>query len=70
MTVMKLASMVAEIHNPVWLNQGLQVRVTIKDVRKIWARVDFLIAPLEGSGECWVSSEKVTGSHLKNSWPS
>ena len=37
---------------------------TVKDVRKVYNRIDLLVSPESGSGEGWVSLERVerTGS--------
>lgn len=39
---------------------SLTVPVTIADVRQAYGRTDFLIKPVNGSGERWVNSERVT----------
>ncbi len=39
---------------------GLRIDVAILDIRKVWARIDYLVTPLQGSGEKWVSSDRVT----------
>lgn len=40
--------------------EGLMVPVVIKDLREVWGRMDFLVSPVGGSGEKWVSAERVT----------
>lgn len=35
------------------------IKVIVKDVRKVWGRIDFLIEPVAGEGEKWVSSERI-----------
>lgn len=42
------------------LVDGLGVPVRILDVRQVWGRVDYLVTPEGGTGETWVSSERVT----------
>ena len=41
--------------------EGLTFKVEIADVRKAFGRVDYLILPLvgQGSGEKWVSQERI-----------
>lgn len=63
MGVMELARKTTEIVNPVYRTHGLSVRVKILDVRQVFSRVDFLITPIAGTGETWVSEEMITGSH-------
>ena len=38
----------------------LKFPVIIKDVKKVWDRVDCLITPVNGSGETWVSLRRLT----------
>jgi hypothetical protein len=38
---------------------GLQIEVKIKDMRKIYSRVDYLVEPISGKGMSWVSSDSV-----------
>ena len=40
-------------------HDGLSVRVRILDGRQAYGREDVLVTPLEGSGERWVSAERV-----------
>jgi hypothetical protein len=40
--------------------EKLDVGVTILDVRQVWGRVDVLVEPCAGSGQQWVSSDRVT----------
>jgi hypothetical protein len=35
-------------------SKGVTVTVRIEDIRESYGRIDFLIAPLAGTGECWV----------------
>jgi len=37
----------------------LAIRVSIKDVRSAFGRYDFLVEPVSGAGEAWVSAQKV-----------
>lgn len=39
---------------------GLTIIVTIQDARQVWGRIDYLVAPVYGSGSTWVSSERVS----------
>lgn len=32
---------------------------TVKDVRSVYGRMDYLIVPVGGSGEAWVSADRV-----------
>lgn len=40
--------------------EGLQVAVTVTDARESFGRLDYLVAPVAGSGTVWVSSERVS----------
>ncbi len=40
-------------------NGSIGVHCTVRDVRKVWARVDLLVAPESGSGEGWVSLSRI-----------
>ena len=42
--------------------EGLYIDVEILDMRKVWARIDYLVTPVQGAGEKWVSSDRVTQS--------
>jgi hypothetical protein len=37
----------------------LWVDIRIKDARKVWDRTDFLVTPAAGTGEQWVSADRV-----------
>jgi len=39
---------------------SLTVAVTILDARRVWNRTDYLVTPVRGSGQQWVSAERVT----------
>ena len=38
----------------------ITIPVVIKDIRKVYDRVDCLITPVSGSGETWVSLRRLT----------
>ena len=38
---------------------GLIVDVQILDIRKVWNRIDYLVTPVQGTGEKWVDSIRV-----------
>ena len=38
---------------------ALQIRVTVEDVRKVYNRIDFLVAPVAGGGTDWVDAHRV-----------
>ena len=40
-------------------DRGVQWDVYIKDVRRSYGRVDYLISPASGEGQTWVSSDRV-----------
>lgn len=40
--------------------EGFVIDVEILDVRKVWNRTDYLVTPLQGTGEVWVSAERVS----------
>lgn len=39
-----------------------RIKVKIKDARTVFGRTDYLVEPIEGEGEKWVSSERVSVS--------
>lgn len=39
--------------------EELQIEVEILDIRNVWNRTDFLVSPISGQGEKWVSGERV-----------
>ena len=39
--------------------EGLEVVVHITDARELFARIDVLVTPAHGSGQAWVSAERV-----------
>ena len=42
--------------------EGLYIDVEILDIGRVWNRIDYLVRPVQGSGEKWVSSDRVTQS--------
>lgn len=40
-------------------NGRLLAQVSILDVRRLFGRIDVLVTPADGSGEAWVSAERV-----------
>ncbi len=40
--------------------EGFQVPVKILDARENYGRIDCLVTPVGGTGEAWVSAERVT----------
>lgn len=58
---MTAASLAAQIGHTGSLRAGdLSVDVTILDVRVVFNRTDYLVTPKAGSGQQWVSAERVT----------
>ena len=43
-----------------WGIDTLKVLVDIRDIRDVFGRVDFLISPVDGSGEKWVQKGSLT----------
>ena len=39
---------------------SITVPVRVLDARQVWNRVDFLVEPVHGTGQRWVSAERVT----------
>lgn len=37
----------------------LHIAVTVLDARRVWDRTDYLIRPVSGSGQQWVSAARV-----------
>ena len=48
----------------VWWFDGLQIPVTVKDVREVYGNVQVLITPVNGQGRKWV---RVDSLMMKNS---
>jgi hypothetical protein len=40
--------------------EGLTIRVKILDVRSAYGRTEYLITPVNGTGEGWVQARRVT----------
>lgn len=38
---------------------NLLIDVEISDVRIVWGRTDYLVTPIQGTGELWVSESRV-----------
>lgn len=58
--VKDLAALIGRTGTLHTLTEDLQVTVTVKDVRKVWDRVDVLVTPEAGSGDAWVSLARVS----------
>lgn len=43
----------------IYITGKLQIHVKIKDIRKMWGRVDYLIEPLQGNGMQWVEEHSI-----------
>lgn len=57
MTVKEMAGLIGtEVH--IWI-ESLGIRCTIIDVKQTWGQVNILIVPVGGSGEKWVSMNRV-----------
>lgn len=58
MTIQEMAALTNYIvaYSPV---SGLEFQCTVKDVRKVFDRIDILIVPCDGGGEAWVSLDSV-----------
>ncbi len=57
---MNAKEMLRLMNNSAMLNlDGLLVEVNILDIRKAWGRTDCLITPISGSGQTWVSLERL-----------
>jgi hypothetical protein len=37
----------------------LSVRVVVRDARRVFGRVDYLVEPTQGRGRAWVSADRV-----------
>lgn len=40
--------------------QSLRVRVTVLDVRVTFGRIDFQVTPVDGQGDVWIESSRVS----------
>lgn len=59
MTVSDMQALIGKTGR-VWVEEGqLEVRVKVKDVKKAYGRILYLITPVEGKGTKWVNSERV-----------
>lgn len=59
MTSLALAQLAQAYTHPHMQVEGFTIPVTIKDIRKVWNRVDFLVVPVQGTGEKWISHERI-----------
>ena len=64
MTVREMAALVGRRAD--LLSVGLLTfTVEVRDVRRVFNRVDYLVGPVAGSGEVWVSSDRCTIQAVK-----
>jgi hypothetical protein len=42
------------------LEKSLTVECIVLDVRECWGRTDYLVCPVSGTGQQWVSDERIT----------
>lgn len=61
MTIREMADLLNSEHVVVRLEK-LDVACKVKDIREVWNRVDVLVTPVNGSGEQWVSMERIIQS--------
>lgn len=47
----------------------LTFEVSIKDAREVWGRTDYLVTPVAGTGEKWVSAERVSNVQVATITP-
>lgn len=59
MTVLEMAAVIGS--QVTWKVEGMNVPVTVVDVRKVFARIDYLCIPVGGSGEKWISTDRIRG---------
>lgn len=57
MSIMEMASLVGKTGK--LKVDSFLIPVLISDIRKVWQRIDVLVSPVNGSGEQWVSLERV-----------
>lgn len=57
MSVSELVSLIGK--EVVLSTDGLKIKVKIKDARHAFGRTDVLVTPVAGSGEAWVSRDRV-----------
>jgi hypothetical protein len=57
MTVKEMNALVSQ--KAAWHVEGLEVVVTIYDVKRAWGNTLVLISPDKGTGEKWVNLEKL-----------
>lgn len=59
---MTVKEMVQEMkgRQALWSVDTLKVLVDIRDIRDVFGRIDYLIAPVGGSGEKWVQKGSLT----------
>lgn len=56
-------AMVDEAQKEGWYHvNGLTVHVRVLDIRTVFSRTDYLVSPVDGGGETWVSADKVSWS--------
>lgn len=60
---MTIRDLTAALDKPAMLRltaEGITIPVIIKDIRNVFGRTDFQVAPVDGKGLVWVNSERVT----------
>ena len=61
MTIRQLIATVGQsgLTGTLSVEKSLRVAVRIVDAREVYGRTDYLVEPIQGSGQQWVSSERV-----------
>lgn len=55
---------VDEVGNITTERDQIVIPMRVKDVREAYGRVDFLVEPVMGSGDCWVSADRLVFAEL------
>lgn len=59
MTVLDMAKVIGKpglFH----VDKGFKVQVIVQDVRQVFGRIDYCIRPVDGIGNLWIDSNRVT----------
>lgn len=58
---MTAAEMMKNLNHTAFANvEGFKIKVQINDVRQVFGRVDYLVIPIEGEGQQWMSEDRIT----------
>ena len=60
MTALQARELIGATGTIVVKTESFQVQVEVMDVRNVWGRDQFHVAPISGKGSAWVDANRVT----------